>query len=317
MVLADGSLRCVRWPIMLTRRTLLQLSAAALPAMSFSMRAAAARTPVGLQLSTIGRMAKADLPGTLKQVRAIGFDEVELYNVGYSLPAATLRGMIVDAGLMAPVSAHMEYADLPGQMDYAKQLGVQYVICPMLPKSQWMSAAGYHEAAAALNTWGRRAADLGLQFGFHNHDYEFRPMEDTEGFVAGKIDPKRSVTPGSVTGFDILMTETDPKLVCLEMDCYWITQSGHDPVAMMHRLGRRVRMLHLKDRKGGFPPSFDMSEPSAHFTEVGTGAIDWKAVIATAKSIGVQHFYVEHDRIGPDPLASLQISYNNAKRLLA
>jgi len=283
---------------MLTRRGFVGLCAAAAPLMSSEMWAAAGKTPVGLQLSTIGGLAKKDLPGTLKAVRAIGYDEVEMYNVGYELPAATLRSMIVDAGLMPPASAHFEYRDLPGQLDYAKQLGVKYAICPMLPKDQWMSADGFHTAAKALNDWGRRAQDLGIQFGFHNHDYEFRPF-------------------GETTGFDILMAETDPKLVCLEMDCYWITQSGHDPVQMMQKLGRRVRMIHMKDRKGGFPPSFDMGDASAHFTEVGTGAIDWAAVIAEARKIGVEHYFVEHDRIGPEPLASLAISYKNAKRLLA
>jgi sugar phosphate isomerase/epimerase len=148
-----------------------------------------------------------------------------------------------------------------------------------------------------LNEWGKRASDLGLHFGFHNHDYEFRPFGDT-------------------TGFDILISETDPKLVCLEMDCYWIAQSGHDPVQMLNRLGRRVRMIHLKDRLPGFPPSFDMSESSAHFTEVGTGSIDWPAIIATAKKLDVEHYFVEHDRIGDDPLTRLRTSYVNARRLL-
>ena len=282
---------------MLTRRSFVQLSAAALPLLSRSL-VAQTRTPVGLQLSTIGGMAKKDLPGTLKAVRAIGFDEVELYNVGYDLPPATLRDMVIDAGLLPPASAHLEYTSLPVQLDYAKALGVKYAICPMLPKDQWMSAEGFHTAAKSLNVWGQRAAGLGLQFGFHNHDYEFRPI-------------------GATNGFEILMSETDPKLVCLEMDCYWITQSGNDPVTMLQRLGSRVKMIHLKDRKPGFPTSYDMSETSAHFTEVGTGGIDWPAVIAAARRVGVEHFYVEHDRIGPEPLASLAISYKNARQLLA
>ena len=290
---------------MLTRRSFLQLSVAALPLMSrvgVSQHGAAAaahgRTPVGLQLSTLGGMAAKDLPGTLKAVLAIGYDEVELYNGGYNLPPATLRSMVIDAGLMAPASAHFEYADLPKQLEYGRELGLTYAICPMLPKAQWMSAEGFHTAAKALNDWGRRAADMGMQFGFHNHDYEFRPFGDT-------------------TGFDILMGETDPKLVCLEMDCYWITQSGHDPVQMIEKLGSRVTMIHLKDRKAGFAPSFDTGDASAHFTEVGTGAIDWPAVIAAARKAGVQHYFVEHDRIGPEPLASLAVSYKNARRLLS
>ena len=281
---------------MLTRRNFLQLSTAAL--LARQLPAQTRRAPVGLQLSTISDMAGKDLPGTLKKVRAIGFDEVELYSVGYNNPPAALRSMVIDAGLMPPFSAHFEYADLPGQLDYAKKLGVTYAICPMMPKDQRMTAEGFRTAAKAFNDWGRRAADLGVQFGFHNHDYEFRPVD------------------GATTGFDILMGECDPKLVILEMDTYWITQSGHDPVQMLNKLGSRVRMVHLKDRIAGFPPSFDMTKASAHFTEVGTGGIDFPAVIATARKLGVQHFYVEHDDIGPDPLPRLAIGYKNARRLL-
>ncbi len=279
-----------------SRRRFLQFSAAALPLLS-TEAFAQQRTPVGLQLSTVSKMAKADLPGTLKQIRGIGYDEVELYSVGYTMPPAELRKMVIDAGLLPPASAHFEYADLPGQLEYAKALGVRYAICPMLPKSQWMSADGFHTAAKQLNVWGKRASDMGLQFGFHNHDYEFRPFGDT-------------------TGFDILIGETDPKLVSLEMDCYWIAQSGHDPVQMLNRLGRRVRMIHLKDRLPGFGPSFDMGDASAHFTEVGTGSIDWPSIIATTRKIGVEHYFVEHDRIGDDPLPRLRTSYVNARKLL-
>ncbi len=281
---------------MTSRRHFLKLSAAAMPLLS-TEAFAQKHVRIGLQLSTLSKMAKADLPGTLKQVRAIGYDEVELYSVGYSLPAPQLRQMVLDAGLQAPASAHFEYADLPGQLEYAKALGVKYAICPMLPKSQWMSAEGFHTAAKHLNDWGRQANDLGLHFGFHNHDYEFRKF-------------------GNTTGFDILMGETDPKLVCLEMDCYWIAQAGHDPVQMLSRLGERVRMIHLKDRLPGFATSFDMSETSAHFTEVGTGSIHWQAVLATAQKLHVEHYFVEHDRIGDDPLPRLQISYQNARKML-
>jgi sugar phosphate isomerase/epimerase len=168
----------------------------------------------------------------------------------------------------------------------------------MLPKSQWMSAEGFHTAATQFNDWAKRVNGMGMQFAFHNHDYEFRKFD-------------------GVTGYDILLKETDPKLVYLEMDCYWITQAGYDPVEMLNRLGHRVRMLHIKDRKPGFPPSFDMSDSSAHFTEVGTGGINWPAVLATAEKLDVEHYFIEQDRIQGSPIDSLRASYTYLRKVLA
>jgi sugar phosphate isomerase/epimerase len=172
------------------------------------------------------------------------------------------------------------------------------VVCPMLPKSQWMSAEGFHTAAKQFNDWAKHVNDMGMQFAFHNHDYEFRKFD-------------------GITGYDILLKETDPKLVYLEMDCYWITQAGYDPVQMLNRLGHRVRMLHIKDRKPGFPPSYDMSDSSAHFTEVGTGDIHWPAILAIAKKLDVEHYFIEQDRIQGSAIDSLRASYTYLRKELA
>jgi sugar phosphate isomerase/epimerase len=86
---------------------------------------------------------------------------------------------------------------------------------------------------------------------------------------------------------------------------------------MLNRLGRRVRMLHIKDRKPGFPPSFDMSDSSAHFTEVGTGGIDWPPILATAKKLHVEHYFIEQDRIQGSAIESLRASYTYLRKELA
>ena len=204
--------------------------------------------------------------------------------------------MITSNGLSVP-SGHFDYDGLESKLDYAKELGVQYVICPMLPKDMWTSADGFKKAAAQFNKWGEQVHSMGMQFGFHNHNYEFRKF-------------------GNTTGFDILTTEADPKLVCLEMDCYWITQSGNDPVEMLHKLGKRVRMLHLKDRKPGFPPSNDMGESSSHFTEVGHGSINWKAIIDTARQMNIEYYFVEQDQTPGDPIASIKSSYQYLRTIM-
>jgi sugar phosphate isomerase/epimerase len=279
---------------MLTRRRFLELSVAALPIVARSLWAEA-HFPIGLQLSTLNAMAKADLPGTLSQIHAVGYQEVELTPVAYKLPPDQLRKDVADSGLKAP-SGHFEYTDLSGQFDYAKAIGLNWVVCPMLPKSQWTSADGFHTAAHQFNEWGKRAHDLGMRFAFHNHDYEFRQFDGT-------------------TGYDILLKETDPKLVFLELDCYWITQAGLDPIAMLNRLGKRVRMLHIKDRKPGFPSSYDMSQSSAHFTEVGTGSIDWPRILSVARKLQIEHYFIEQDHIDGPPIESIRTSYNYLRKI--
>jgi sugar phosphate isomerase/epimerase len=280
----------------LTRRRFLEFAATALPGFALVLEAQA-RFPIGLQLSTLNAMAKADLAGTLKQIHAVGYQEVELTPVAYTLPPDQLRRVLAESGLKAP-SGHFEYTDLSRQFEYAKTLGLDWVVCPMLPKEQWTSIQGFRTAARQFNEWGKHAHDMGMRFAFHNHDYEFRRF-------------------GDVTGYDILIKETDPKLVFLELDCYWVTQAGFDPVDLLHQLGRRVRMLHIKDRKPGFPASNDMSASSAHFTEVGTGGIDWPHIIAAARRLQIEHYFIEQDHIDGPPIESVRTSYNYLRRILA
>jgi sugar phosphate isomerase/epimerase len=280
---------------MLTRRRFLELSVAAWPAFAHPLWAQR-HIPIGLQLSTLTKMAKADLPGTLSQIHAIGYQEVELTPMAYTLSVDRLRQVVASSGLKAP-SGHFEYTALSGQWDYAKASGIKWVVCPMLPKSQWTSADGFHTAAHQFNEWGKRAHDMGMRFAFHNHDYEFRQFDGT-------------------AGYDILLKETDPKLVFFELDCYWITQAGLNPLQMLNRLGQRVRMLHIKDRKPGFPSSNDMSQSSAHFTEVGAGSIDWPQILAAARKLQIEHYFVEQDHIDGPPIESIRASYTYLRKIL-
>ena len=286
---------------MLTRRNFVQLAATVL-AESFRPLRAQTHFSIGLQLSTLikHKVPEAELVTNLREIAAIGFQQVEPWQSVYSIPADQLRRDIASCGLTAP-SGHFEYtdltADLSRQLDYAKALGLKWVVCPMLPKSQWTSAEGFQTAARQFNEWGRRVHDMGMRFAFHNHDYEFRQFD-------GK------------TGYDILLKETDPNLVFFELDCYWITQAGLDPVQMLDRLGRRVRMLHIKDRKAGFPSSNDMNESSAHFTEVGTGGIQWPAILKAAEKLQIEYYFIEQDRFSGPPLESLRTSYRNLRKML-
>jgi len=280
---------------MLNRRGFLELSITAAGGLATARLLASEPRPLGAQLYTVRQEAARDLPSVLEAVREIGYTEVETYWDIYGHPAADLRRMINDHGLKVP-SGHFNYDGLDSKIDYAKLLGVEYVICPMLPESMWFTLDAYKRAADQFNIWGERIHQAGMQFGFHNHNYEFRRFGDT-------------------TGFETMMNRCDPKLVCIEMDCYWITQAGGDPLQMFQQYGNRIKLLHLKDRKPGFPTSQVKNTDAEHFTEVGAGTIHWQEILAAAEKNRVKHFFVERDSGELPAVESLRISYQNLQKI--
>lgn len=280
---------------MINRREFLISSVAVLGYAQSAFSAVGPR-PLGVQLYTVRHHVERHLPEMLAAIRQMGYEEVETYWNVYTHPAVELKRLISDHGLRAP-SGHFDYDKLESKLDYAAALGVNYMVCPMLPKPMWTSLDGFKQAADQLNRWGERIQKMGMRFCFHNHNYEFRRFGDT-------------------TGFDVLMSSTDPNLVGLEMDCYWVTQAGQDPLQMFSRLGSRIKMLHLKDRKPGYPPSQEMNSEAEHMTPVGTGTINWKAILGAALQNGVQHMFVEQDSGDLPPLEELKISYKNLQPLL-
>lgn len=278
---------------MITRRRFVQWSALAASSFAgalFAQEPSASRGPIrlGAQLFTVRAMAKTDLPGALRAVRSIGYREIELIPEVYDRPAEDLRRTITASGLAAP-SAHFGFEKFPSRFDYARALGLQWMVCPMIPHAMH-SKDGFRRAADQLNRWGRQAKPMGMRVGYHNHNYEFQRF-------------------GSETGYDILVRNTNPELVYFEVDCYWVAEAGHDPVSLMKQLGKRARLLHLKDRKPGFPASTKLGPGSGHFTEVGRGSLDWPAILAEARKIGVEHYFVEQDETSGPPMESLKISY--------
>jgi sugar phosphate isomerase/epimerase len=255
---------------------------------------------IGAQLYTLRKEVVTDLPGTLAAVRKIGITQVEAFPAVYNHPAAELKRIIEDAGLTCP-SGHFEYEKLEEGVDYAKELGLSYMVCPMLPGSLW-SADGFAQAAERYNRIGAKAQSLGLKFAFHNHNYEFRPIS----------------RPGQpdTNGLAILLEHTDPKLVFWEEDCYWVTQSGNDALALLKQHENRVRLLHVKDRRPQAKPNFELNKDAAFFTEVGTGTIAWPPILKIAREKGLLLF-IEQDQTTLTPLESLAVSYRNLRRYLA
>ncbi|HEV2324917.1 MAG TPA: sugar phosphate isomerase/epimerase [Terracidiphilus sp.] len=283
---------------MLTRRQFVGTTAAGIAALALE-RASVAKPPerpIGVQLYTVRSLLPNDLHGTLAAIRKIGYRNVETFVAEYKISAKDLRKAILDAGLAVP-SAHFGYNDFELRFEYAKELGIEDVICSEIPRTVANSADGYKRGAEQYNKWGEQAKNMGLRFGFHNHDVEFQKY-------------------GNVTGFDVLMRYTDPALVRWQMDCYWVAQAGYDPVAMLRRYGHRMLSLHLKDRKANAPTSVKTGPASWHFTEVGMGTLDWKAIFRLAAENHIPYMFVEQDQVDKPPLESLQISYRNIVKLM-
>lgn len=234
---------------------------------------------IGLQLYTVRTLMETSVPLTLEMVAKIGFQEVEFAGYFGARPAQ-LRSWLDGLGLSAP-SAHVPVLDgnLDQLFDIAGELGHRYLVQASLPLQTQQSADGFRRAAAALNRAGERARQRNLRVAYHNHDFEFSRRDDA-------------------VPYDILLQETDPALVTMELDLYWMTKGKRDPLAYFHHHPARFRLCHLKDmdQQGGM-------------TEVGRGRIDFPAILNQQEKAGLRHFFVEHDH-PPDPIASVRASFN-------
>jgi sugar phosphate isomerase/epimerase len=277
---------------MQTRRQFLRLSTLAAAAgctRSLSAAATAAETHLlyGVQLYTVRKEAAADLSGLLRALRQIGFTQIELHPLAFTQPAATLRQMIADAGLAAPAT-HMSAADLDSRLDYARQLGIHYLVT-MLPNPRPVSLDDYRAVAVRFNRWGASVRDQDMELAFLCHAHEFLPQDGS-------------------SGFDQLMQNTDPSLVKLEIDIYWLVQAGIDPAVFLRKYRDRVRLLHVKDRITGAPTSYAADNTAEHFTELGKGSIPWPAILTQARQQDIRYVFLDQDKTEMPVLESLQQS---------
>jgi sugar phosphate isomerase/epimerase len=263
---------------MMTRRRFTALSAAAVLAAPLKVHAATTRSGLdfGVQIFMVrDRLKPAELPATLRMIHEIGYATIETYPLVYTRPAKDLKALIEGIGLKAP-SGHFDYDTLEEHVDYAAELGIEYMVCPMIARPLWESLDGFKQAAAHLNKAAAKARAAGLTFGYHPHNYEFKKFEGGRGF-------------------EVLMRELDPA-VKLELDLYWAIEAGENPLELMRKYRDRLALIHIKDRKPatGFTYSpFD--EHAAHYTEAGSGTIDWKTMLREARHLGVRQYFVDQD----------------------
>lgn len=265
------------------RRTVIAAAAVGALRMAFPGSAQAGMRrlqPVGLQLYTVRDLMKADFEGTLAAVAKLGYKEVEFAGYFGRTPDQ-VKAALKAAGLSAP-SAHVPLpagnSEWSGTCATAADIGLQYLVIPSVPKSERTTLAEWQQLAKRLNELGEASRKHGIEFAYHNHEYEF-------------------VMTGEHLPYDVLLEGTDKDLVKFEMDIFWIRKGGQDPVAYFKKWKGRFPLVHVKDmtREG-------------KMVDVGAGVIDWKAIYAARKEAGIKHWFVEHDE-PKDPMGSLRSSY--------
>lgn len=234
----------------------------------------------GLQLFTVRDALAADPDGTLRRVADIGYREVELAGLS-GMTAATFQERLKRHGLAVP-SIHAGYDDLRGNLDgvvrEASIFGASYVACPSVDAGERRTADGWKRVCQTLARAGRAARSHGFTLAYHNHDYEFVPFAE------------------GATPFDLLLKETDPDDVKLELDVYWVARGGLDPVRCLRDNAARIALVHLKD----------LGQNGAT-VELGAGTLAMEPIVRTALATGAKHLFVEQDD-SADPMRSIGIS---------
>jgi sugar phosphate isomerase/epimerase len=298
----------------LNRRKFLQstgtlvLSSVALSGKADTLLQGMAKHPVGVQLFTFFSIMDADVKGTLTKVAATGYKEIEsaFSKKGgyYGMKPKEFKTVVNDLGMSwrshhvlgapfkMPAGAKMPTMpdgkpmvippmlnlkdNMQQLVDEAAEGGVTYLVCANTPTD---TLADLNASIAVLNKTGEAAKKAGLQFAYHNHDMEFHAVE-------GKIP------------YDLLLSETDPKNVKMELDLAWAIKGGKDPVAMFKQHPGRFPLWHVKD----------LDASRENILPVGSGTIDFKPIFAAASSAGMQHFFVEHD-MPKDAFSSIASSF--------
>jgi sugar phosphate isomerase/epimerase len=273
---------------------------------------------LGIQLFSLPKALDKDFVGSIKMLAGMGYKELELFgpfpfsdevaiknwaNTGKMLGFSgsgyfgrtmqEVKQILDDNGLKTP-STHTDMATLMDKMgklgEAAAVLGHQYVVLPAIPDEYRKTLDDYKRTAEKFNKIGEAAKKVGLKFGYHNHGYGLKPVD-------GKMP------------IETLLDNTDPNLVFLELDVFWTTAGGVDPIAMLEKYPKRYRMLHLKDMKekktfsgdggnaGQWIPMFPL------MTTAGDGVLNVAGIVQKAQDLGIKHYFVEQDMVANPEVA--------------
>jgi sugar phosphate isomerase/epimerase len=251
----------------------------------------AAKKEIGIQIYTIREQLTADLEGSMKKLAQIGYNSIEAAgfaksDAGYQFYGKSpkdYKKMLADNGqflLASHTVFELETADAVCAAHV--EAGCRYIVYPFLPEQYRQNLDGYKATGLMLSKLGEAAKRNGLQFAYHNHNFEYTDME------------------GQVP-MDVMMTNTDATNVKFELDIYWIEKAGKDPIAYFNKYPGRFELWHVKDMT---------NDAEKFFAPVGSGTIDWPKVFAAREKSGMKHFFVEQDRTKGDMWEDITKSYN-------
>ncbi|MEM8525448.1 MAG: sugar phosphate isomerase/epimerase [Bacteroidota bacterium] len=256
---------------------------------------------IGLQLWTVRNQLEENPLETLKAIKKHGYHQVELMDTEQ---IKTLMPLIKDVGL-AVNSSFMNFTLLTGRWDLkgesipaytfsqlvedAQKAGLTEIVFGYMLPGERATLDQYKKISDRLNEAGEECKSAGIQLCYHNHSFEFLPMEGS-------------------TGYDVLMERLDPELAKFELDVFWSSLGGVEPVELMKKLGNRVHLLHLKDKMTDAPVIYDEGKvPEETFLPLGKGSVNMQGVLKQAQASGVKYCLVEQDQ-SPDPIQDIGVS---------
>ncbi len=247
------------------------------------------RPTIAVQLYTLRDAAAENMLETLRRVKEIGYEGVELAGYGDLNPGDLTRAL-EDLELNV-VGSHVSFGalqeDLGGIVAENERMNNTHLVCPSIPGAQ-RNALGYIEFAHQLEAIGREIKGAGMTLCYHNHAFELEDRYD------------------DLMGLDILYLNSDASLVQAEIDTFWIQKGGSDPAAYIRQYAGRVPLLHVKDMT---------NDVAQTFAEVGAGTMNWPEIFAAAKEAGVKAYIVEQDVCAGDPFDSIKISLDNLREM--
>jgi sugar phosphate isomerase/epimerase len=240
--------------------------------------------PIAVQMYTLREESEKDFAGTLKKVAELGFEGVEFAGYG-GLTLSEVKVLLDELGLQA-VSSHVPLEELEENLlqviKNQKILGSKYIVCPyLLPDRR--SEEDYQALISLLDQVGEQCRSEGITLLYHNHDFELERLSD------GRM------------ALETIFDETKTDNVATELDIYWLTKAGENPVAWMNRYQQRIPLVHLKDMT---------KDEEKFFAELGTGGVDIEAVLNLGKKAGVKWWVIEQDFTRRPPFESIEISIN-------
>lgn len=245
---------------------------------------------IGLQLYSIKELTQKDFLGTLEKVAQIGYNGVEF--AGYFDTSARELKKVLNGFGIQPAGSHIGIDklqnDLKQVIEYSLEINDPYIICPGLPPHMRDSAEAYKRTAEAFNTIGLACKENGIRFAYHNHDFEFQTFD-------GEF------------GLDLLLKNTQPDLVFMELDTYWVEYSGLKSVDFINRYRERCPVLHIKDMNNA---------EEKRNTEIGKGIMDFQEITAAGKKMGVQWYTVEQEEFTMPQLQSIGESLQYLRSIL-